>query len=113
MQYTARTARQHLSADALYKMLRSEFKKVPDLRPEPDISLADSLIAGFAVFALKAPSLLAFEKERQNNEFNLKGIFVPCDTQRRTAASGACGNGSVPCFMTFVCNRCVSSFPPG
>jgi len=49
--------------------------------PEPsrqnrrEISLGDALMAGFAMFALKAPSLLAFEHQRQTNAFNLKGIF--------------------------------------
>ena len=85
---TAKTARKHLSADALFRLLRTEFKVIPDPRPEPKIALADALMAGFAVFALKAPSLLAFENERRANEFNMKGIFglkaVPCDTQMRT-----------------------------
>jgi hypothetical protein len=77
----------HLSADALYRLLRSEFAKIPDSRRQPEISLADALMAGLALFALKSPSLLAFEQQRRDNEFNLKGIFklkcVPCDTQMR------------------------------
>ena len=84
----ATTARKHLSADALFRLLRSEFKAIPEQRSEPEIALADALMAGFAVFSLKHPSLLAFEHERQTNEFNLKGIFglkrVPCDTQMRS-----------------------------
>jgi hypothetical protein len=80
--------RKHLSADALYQTLRSEFKNVPDHRSAPvKISLADALMSGFALFALKSPSLLAFEQQRQTNEFNLKRIFglerIPCDTQMR------------------------------
>jgi hypothetical protein len=79
--------RLHLSADGLYRILRSEFGRVPDDRRQPAISLADALMSGFALFALKAPSLLAFEQERRDNEFNLKGIFgldqIPSDTQLR------------------------------
>jgi len=81
--------RSYLSADALYRQVRSVFGEVPDHRPESiEIPLADCLMAGFAVFALKAPSLLAFDKQRCRDEFNLKGIFglkhVPSDTQMRT-----------------------------
>lgn len=81
--------RQHLSADALYRFVRSVFREVPDPRCETaEISLDDALMAGFAVFALKAPSLLAFDKQRCSDEVNLKAIFglkqVPCDTQMRT-----------------------------
>jgi hypothetical protein len=79
--------RLHLSADALYRILRSEFGGIPDHRCQPEISLVDALMSGFALFALKAPSLLAFEGHRQHNELNLKGIFgikrIPCDTQMR------------------------------
>lgn len=85
---SAMTARKHLSADALFRSLRAEFDAIPDHRPDPEISLGDALMSGFAVFALKAPSLFAFDKERRTNEFNLKGIFglknVSCDTQMRT-----------------------------
>jgi hypothetical protein len=81
--------RQHLSPDALYRLVRSRFADIPDPRSgSGKISLQDALMSGFAVFALKAPSLLAFDKQRCDDEFNLKGIFglkqVPCDTQMRT-----------------------------
>jgi hypothetical protein len=81
--------RQHLSADALFRLVRAVFRKVPDLRSAmAEIPLADCLMAGFAVFALKAESLLAFDKQRCSDEVNLKSIFglkqVPCDTQMRT-----------------------------
>ncbi len=85
---TATTARKHLNADALFRLLRSDFKAVSDPRPYPDIALADALMAAYALFALKAPSLLAFDKQWRANEFNFKAIFglknVPCDTQMRT-----------------------------
>ncbi len=80
--------RQHLSADALYRLVRSTFREVADPRSAAAvISLGDALMAGFAVFALKAPSLLAFDDYR-SDEANLKSLFglkqVPCDTQMRT-----------------------------
>jgi len=81
--------REHLSADALYRLVRSTFRAVPDSRSaEAQIPLGDALMAGFAVFALKAPSLLAFDDQRRNDEANLKSLFgiqhVPSDTQMRT-----------------------------
>jgi hypothetical protein len=81
--------RQHLSADALYRLVRSTFREVADPRSATAaIPRSDALMAGFAVFALKAPSLLAFDDQRRNDETNLKSLFglqqVPCDTQMRT-----------------------------
>jgi hypothetical protein len=81
--------RQHLSADALYRLVRSTFAAVADSRSSAAaIPLGDALMAGFAVFALKAPSLLAFDDQRRNDEANLKKLFnlqhVPSDTQMRT-----------------------------
>ena len=81
--------REHLSGDALYRLVRSTFRAVPDSRSQAaEIPMGDALMAGFAVFALKAPSLLAFDDERRNDEANLKSLFgvqnVPSDTQMRT-----------------------------
>jgi hypothetical protein len=78
--------RKHLSADALFGMLRTGFSHIADHRPgTPDISLTDALMSAFALFSLKAPSLLAFDKER--TEGNLQRVYgierVPCDTRMR------------------------------
>jgi DDE family transposase len=78
--------RQHLSADALLSLLRSGFADLADHRPgKPDSALTDALMAAFALFSLKSPSLLAFDKER--TEGNLQRVFalerVPCDTAMR------------------------------
>jgi hypothetical protein len=83
------TERRHLSPDNLYRLVRSEFHDVADHRSgSVQISLEDALMAGYAVFALKAPSLLAFDNQRISDEFNLKSLFgvkrVPCDTQMRS-----------------------------
>ena len=86
MAIVAPHVRQHLSADALLGLLRSGFADLADHRPgKPDISLTDALMAAFALFSLKSPSLLAFDKER--TEGNLQRVFglerVPCDTAMR------------------------------
>jgi hypothetical protein len=79
-------ARKHLSADALFALVRSGFASLPDHRlNETEISLTDVLMSAFAMFSLQAPSLLAFDKERaEDNLHTLYGIArVPCDTHMR------------------------------
>ena len=79
--------RKHLSADALFHVVRSGFASLPEHRlDEPEISLTDALMSAFAMFSLKAPSLLAFDKERaEGNLHTIYGIErVPCDTHMRT-----------------------------
>ena len=78
--------RKHLSADALFHLVRSGFASLPDHRlDETEISLTDALMSAFAMFSLKAPSLLAFDKERaEGNLHTIYGIQrVPCDTYMR------------------------------
>src|SRR5437870_2398471 len=80
------TVRKHLSADALFHVVRSGFADIPDPRcADVDISLTDALMSAFAMFSLKAPSLLAFDKERaEGNLHTIYGIQrVPCDTHMR------------------------------
>jgi len=58
-------ARKHLSADALFPVVRRGFANIPDARgTDVDIPLQDALMSAFAMFALTAPSLLAFDTER-------------------------------------------------
>ena len=78
--------RKHLCADALLRSVQDVFCQVPDHRPgDPESPLRDALMSAFAMFSLKAPSLLAFDKERtEDNLQRLYGIGrVPCDTSRR------------------------------
>ena len=83
----ARPPRKVLSGDGLVSVVREAFEAVPDPRQRPQIAVADALMAGFALFSLKSPSLLAFENERQSKEENFKGLFqmqrIPSDTQMR------------------------------
>jgi Transposase DDE domain len=67
-------------------LLRTGFAAIADHRPgNPDIALADALMSAFAMFSLKSPSLLAFNRER--TEGNLQRVYgmerVPCDTSMR------------------------------
>jgi hypothetical protein len=78
--------RKHLSADALFRLVRSGFANIADDRPDDvDISLADGLMAAFAMFSLQSPSWLAFDQQRaEGNLHTLYGIErVPCDTYMR------------------------------
>ena len=86
MAIVAPHVRKHLSADALFHVVRRGFACLPDHRlDDTEISLPDALMSAFAMFSLKAPSLLAFDKERA--EGNLPTIYgiqrVPCDTYMR------------------------------
>src|SRR5712691_4920346 len=86
MTIVAPKERKHLSADALFGLIRRGFAAIPDARlSDPDISLTDALMSAFALFSLKSPSLLAFDKERaEGNVETIYGIErVPCDTHMR------------------------------
>ena len=86
MSMVAPKERKHLSADALFHLVRSGFANIPDPRGEDvDIALTDTPMSAFAMFSLKAPSLLAFDKERaEGNLHTIYGIqHVPCDTYMR------------------------------
>jgi hypothetical protein len=86
MSIVAPRGRKYLSADALFNLVRSGLATIPDYRPsETDISLTDALMSAFAMFSLKSPSLLAFDKERaEGNLHTIYGIErVPCDTYMR------------------------------
>ena len=87
MSESARKLRKHLNADALIKTMRQRFDKVTDTRVKPAYTLSDSLMSAFAMFALKDPSLLAFDQRRKEVKSNLHTVFgidkVPCDSQMR------------------------------
>ena len=75
-----------LSADALFALVRKAFSSLSDHRSgTPNIALSDVLMSALAMFSLKAPSLLAFDKERaEDNLHHIYGIArVPCDTSMR------------------------------
>ena len=86
MSIVAPKGRKYLSADALFRLVRTGFATIPEHRAaDAEIVLPDALMSAFAMFSLKSPSLLAFDKERA--EGNLHTIYgmerVPCDTRMR------------------------------
>jgi hypothetical protein len=101
MAIAAPKGRKHLSADALFRLVRSGFTTIPDHRGGATaIALTDALMAAFAMFSLKSPSLLAFDNERA--EGNLETIYgiarVPCDTQMRELLEPVCPESLRPLF---------------
>src|SRR5215469_15552958 len=86
MSTAAPKGRKHLCADALFNLLHGSFANIADDSvDEVEIPLSDALMSAFAMFSLKARSLLAFDKQRA--EGNLKTIYgierAPCDTRMR------------------------------
>ena len=86
MSIVAPKGRKHLSADALFRLVRNGFASIPDARTEDtEMALPDALMSAFAMFSLQSPSLLAFDKERvEGNVQTIYGIErAPCDTYMR------------------------------
>ena len=103
MAIIAPKGRKHLSADALFRLVRRSFTTIPDVRlSDTEISLTDALMSAFAMFSLKSPSLLAFDKER--TEGNLETIYgiehVPCDTHMREILDPLCPEALRPLFKS-------------
>jgi hypothetical protein len=87
----ASRTRKHLVADALFALVRSGFERITDhRRGDSPIALGDALMSAFAMFALKDPSLLAFDARRGDE--NMKQVFgiekIPSDTQMREILDG-------------------------
>lgn len=79
-----------LGFDDLMEFLDHEFQKLPDHRAGNALryDLADVLKSAFAMFSLKAPSLLDFKKQTEPERSNLRSIYrirgaIPCDNQMR------------------------------
>ena len=86
MSMVAPKQRKHLCADALFRLVQNSFANIPDHRcDDAGISLPDALMSAFAMFSLKSPSLLAFDKQRaEGNLGTIYGITrAPCDTYMR------------------------------
>lgn len=86
--------RKYLSAPGLLKTVRQSFARIVDHRQSGSVGipLTDALMSGLAIFAMKYPSLLKFDEQRnepviRSNLRNLYGVDqVPCDTQLREIA---------------------------
>lgn len=86
-----RTVGKHLTADGLFRLVRERCARIPDHRDsDATIPLVDALMSGLALFALKDPSLLAFDGRR--NDQNMRSLFgieqVPSDTRLREILDG-------------------------
>ena len=99
--------RKHLSAPGLLKIIYQQFSKITDMRnfsKKISISLTDHLMSGLAVFGLKCPSLLDFDKKRSDNVIakNLHDLYhvntVPCDTYLRERLDQVDPNNLRPAF---------------
>ena len=85
---TKANVRKHLNMEAMMDTTHNKFANIPEHRTrECKISLADALMSGYAMFALKDPSLLSFDNRRMNDENNLNRVFgiqnVASDSQLR------------------------------
>ena len=84
--------RKYLSAPGLINTVHRLFSKIPDPREfnrDPTISLTDHLMSGLAVFGLKCPSLLDYDRKRSEVPIaqNLRDLYhvhkPPSDTYLR------------------------------
>jgi hypothetical protein len=112
MPIVAPKGRKHLSADALFRLVRSGFDTILDHRsPDAEVSLTDALMSAFAMFSLKSPSLLAFDKER--SEGNLATIYgmqrVPCDTYMREILDRVSPEALRPVLHKAPCGRTLGT----
>ena len=85
----AKSPQKSLSATSLIKTVYDTFLKIPDPRlfvAKSKISLTDHLMSGLAIFGLKFPSLLQYDRKRKDPEIekNLKNLYhvqtPPSDT---------------------------------
>lgn len=82
--------REKLSIPGLLQTARQIFKRISSVGKENDIPLVDHLMSGLALFGLKYPSLLQFDRDVRNDgprAENLRTLYgvkkAPCDTHLR------------------------------
>jgi hypothetical protein len=81
----------NLKFDPLMKFLDQRFQLFSDHRANNwRYPLASILKSAFAMFSLKSPSLLAFKRQTEPEQNNLRSIYriegeIPCDNQMRAA----------------------------
>ncbi len=99
--------RKNLSAPGLLSIIYHQFLKVPDPREftkNVTISITDHLMSGMAVFGLKCPSLLDYDKKRSKNVItqNLHDLYhvktPPSDTYLRERLDHVDPNDIRPAF---------------
>lgn len=84
--------RKMLGMPGMLQSIHKIFSKIPDPKTfatSPSISIADHLMSGLAVFGLKCPSLLDYDKKRakETTAQNLRDLYLvstpPSDTYLR------------------------------
>lgn len=82
--------RKTLSAPGLLRIVRERFERIEDPVAGRGLNLTDCLMSGLAVFGLKYPSLLSFERDARQAErtrSNLRSLYgvrrAPSDTRLR------------------------------
>lgn len=93
--------RKYLSADGLLQIVREGLDRIPGVRTgEAPIPVKDALMSAYAMFSLKYPSLLAFDRDREDD--NLRSIYgigrIPSDTQMRVMVDEVDPNTISPLF---------------
>jgi len=97
--------RKHLNGDALIGAVRRAFEKVPEHRKGTvKFSLADVAMSAFAMFSVKDPSLLAFERRWTARDHNLRTIYgidkIPSDSSMRETLDEVSPAAFWPAFRT-------------
>ena len=99
--------RKHLSVPGLIKTIHRHFSKILDPRDfknEGIISLKDHLMSGLAVFSLKCPSLLNYDRTRSEavTAQNLRDLYLvetpPSDTYLRERLDDVTPSSLRPAF---------------
>ena len=81
-----RLLRKALSAPGLLREVRACFDELEDTVASRGLNLTECLMSGLAVFGLKYPSLLQFDRDARTDELvraNLKSLPASCITSRR------------------------------
>jgi hypothetical protein len=103
--------KKQLSAKGMLTAVRALFEQIPEppRSPrglKPKISVADCLMSALAIFGLKFPSLLQFDKGREQDlvQHNLKALYhvsdTPCDTYMREKLDEVDPRSIRPAFTT-------------
>ncbi len=100
--------RKSLSLPGLLKNVRNEFEQVKEHRSgKVSFKLADVLMSGLAIFGLKYPSLLQFDKAARQDKIvkaNLKKLYkveqAPSDTQMRDILDSVTPEDLRPAYRT-------------
>ena len=93
--------------DQLVHKVAETLSQVKDHRKtKPEYSLKDCLMGGFAMFALKDPSLLAFVNNYPARKSNLKQVFkieqIPSENGLRNIIDPVQPLSLLPCFQTLI-----------